>query len=283
MRFLFIVACFLSFFFCSHSGSAQVHVRGYTRSNGTYVAPYVRRSPSSSEVSSSSAWSSGYRPAAPMSSYQPPAQVQNHEPSTLMDLSSHFVPASSHVAKPVDPNWIPETIKNGQYIAGHYKQERASPPPIVESPRKPASKATNDHTVRSPSRNHVGAFSRVPFGAKRNVGNTGSRRSKWTTQPPSRANTYPHRYWVPYPNADPRSPENDHDYGSSSGVQRDQNGHIKRSQAAKGAFMRMTGYPHGRLGYVVDHIIALKHGGADAPSNMQWQTVEEAKAKDKWE
>jgi 2',3'-cyclic-nucleotide 2'-phosphodiesterase (5'-nucleotidase family) len=45
----------------------------------------------------------------------------------------------------------------------------------------------------------------------------------------------------------------------------------------------MTGYPHGRPGYVVDHIVALKHGGADAPSNMQWQTVEEAKAKDKWE
>ena len=26
-----------------------------------------------------------------------------------------------------------------------------------------------------------------------------------------------------------------------------------------------------------------KEGGADAPSNMQWQTIEEAKAKDKWE
>jgi hypothetical protein len=28
---------------------------------------------------------------------------------------------------------------------------------------------------------------------------------------------------------------------------------------------------------------ALKHGGADDPSNMQWQTTAEAKAKDKWE
>ena len=27
----------------------------------------------------------------------------------------------------------------------------------------------------------------------------------------------------------------------------------------------------------------LKRGGADSPSNMQWQTIEEAKAKDKWE
>jgi 5-methylcytosine-specific restriction endonuclease McrA len=35
--------------------------------------------------------------------------------------------------------------------------------------------------------------------------------------------------------------------------------------------------------HVVDHIIPLKRGGADSPSNMQWQTIEEAKQKDKWE
>jgi hypothetical protein len=28
---------------------------------------------------------------------------------------------------------------------------------------------------------------------------------------------------------------------------------------------------------------ALKHGGSDSPSNMQWQTIEAAKAKDKIE
>jgi hypothetical protein len=33
-------------------------------------------------------------------------------------------------------------------------------------------------------------------------------------------------------------------------------GHIKRSAAAKDAFERETGYPHGRKGYVVDHKIA---------------------------
>lgn len=36
-------------------------------------------------------------------------------------------------------------------------------------------------------------------------------------------------------------------------------------------------------GYIVDHIIALACGGPDDPSNMQWQTVADAKAKDKWE
>ena len=64
---------------------------------------------------------------------------------------------------------------------------------------------------------------------------------------------------------------------------------IKRSRAARDAFMRShpcpaNGRRHGACpGYVVDQIVALKHGGPDAPSNMQWQTVEAAKAKDKWE
>jgi len=33
----------------------------------------------------------------------------------------------------------------------------------------------------------------------------------------------------------------------------------------------------------VDHVKALACGGADAPESMQWQTVAEGKAKDKWE
>jgi hypothetical protein len=64
---------------------------------------------------------------------------------------------------------------------------------------------------------------------------------------------------------------------------RDSHGRIIRSEAAKHEFMQMTGFPHGRPGYVIDHIIALKRGGPDNPSNMQWQTIEEAKAKDRWE
>jgi len=58
---------------------------------------------------------------------------------------------------------------------------------------------------------------------------------------------------------------------------------IKRSAEAKGQFLRQSGFPRGRKGYVVDHIVPLACGGSDTPSNMQWQTVAEAKAKDKVE
>jgi hypothetical protein len=72
-------------------------------------------------------------------------------------------------------------------------------------------------------------------------------------------------------------------FSSSLGVPRDSHGRIQRSEAAKHEFMRTSGYPHGRPGYIVDHIVPLKRGGCDCPSNMQWQTIQDAKAKDKWE
>ena len=65
--------------------------------------------------------------------------------------------------------------------------------------------------------------------------------------------------------------------------------HRRRSAAAKAAFRRdnpcpSTGRPNGGCpGYVIDHVVALKRGGPDAPSNMQWQTVEAARAKDRVE
>ena len=70
---------------------------------------------------------------------------------------------------------------------------------------------------------------------------------------------------------------------SVAGIQRDDNGRIARSAKAKEDFLRQSGHPHGWHGHVVDHIVPLKRGGTDAPSNMQWQTVAEAKIKDRAE
>lgn len=36
-------------------------------------------------------------------------------------------------------------------------------------------------------------------------------------------------------------------------------------------------------GYIVDHVVPLCKNGPDAVSNMQWQTIADAKAKDKVE
>ncbi len=56
-----------------------------------------------------------------------------------------------------------------------------------------------------------------------------------------------------------------------------------RSMTRRRLFLKLTGYPKGRPGFVVDHIIALQCGGCDLPSNMQWQTIKDAKDKDRLE
>ena len=66
-------------------------------------------------------------------------------------------------------------------------------------------------------------------------------------------------------------------------------GKTERSTAAKDSFKRQqpcpsTGRSSGACpGYVIDHVRPLECGGADAPSNMQWQTVADGKVKDKME
>lgn len=66
-------------------------------------------------------------------------------------------------------------------------------------------------------------------------------------------------------------------------------GSSNRSHAAIASFKKENPCPASGAtkgackGYVIDHIQPLACGGADEPSNMQWQTIADAKAKDKWE
>jgi len=74
-----------------------------------------------------------------------------------------------------------------------------------------------------------------------------------------------------------------------AGAKRDAHGNLARSSEQKTAFKKShpcpaTGKSTGACpGYVIDHKVALKRGGADQPQNMQWQTKQAAKAKDKVE
>ena len=62
---------------------------------------------------------------------------------------------------------------------------------------------------------------------------------------------------------------------------RDSEGRIARSSSARRKFERKN--PKPGPGYVIDHVVPLKSGGGDSPSNMQWQSAADAKAKDKIE
>ncbi len=63
----------------------------------------------------------------------------------------------------------------------------------------------------------------------------------------------------------------------------------QRSTSVKHEFHRATPCPaNGNTrgacpGYVIDHIVPLCAGGPDHPGNMQWQTVADAKVKDREE
>src|SRR4051812_32494455 len=76
---------------------------------------------------------------------------------------------------------------------------------------------------------------------------------------------------------------------AATAAARDRHGRIARSAPAKHSFRKAhpcpaTGSASGACpGYVIDHITALKRGGADHPANMQWQTLADAKAKDRVE
>ena len=76
---------------------------------------------------------------------------------------------------------------------------------------------------------------------------------------------------------------------AAPGVARNSHGKIARNVKARDQFKHShpcpsTGRSSGACpGYVIDHVEPLKRGGADSPSNMQWQTTAAAKEKDRVE
>jgi hypothetical protein len=155
------------------------------------------------------------------------------------------------------------TKRNGTYVAPHYRSAPRSHGSIgYRSPRV--------RTYRySPPKS---------FGHPRTHPNF---KPKTYRQP--RAKTYSYRYSPPRSTSRHSLPKwRGPGSVSCPTCRRDSRGRFVRSGAAH-RFMRQTGYPHGRPGYVVDHVIPLACGGRDDPSNMQWETIAEARAKDRYE
>lgn len=63
-------------------------------------------------------------------------------------------------------------------------------------------------------------------------------------------------------------------------IKRDSHGRILRNPSVIKAFERATGYPNGRPGYVVDHVIPLCACGPDSVGNLQWQREDSSLVKD---
>jgi hypothetical protein len=66
---------------------------------------------------------------------------------------------------------------------------------------------------------------------------------------------------------------------------RDYHRTVIRSITRRAMFLRMIGYPDGKVpeGYAVDHILPLALGGCDVPSNEELLPIAEWKAKSLWE
>jgi hypothetical protein len=176
------------------------------------------------------------------------------------------------------------TRKDGTYVRPHYRSApgtgssrsyapRYSPPSgTVYAPPAPVA----PRAYEPPKRDYAAPPARsAPLPRKRQPQ---TYRPKTSWRPPSHA-------WKPPAlsyRAPPRIATGHHSRRCVS-CSRTAQGWLARSDAAKRQFKRQTGYSRGRPGYVIDHIIPLACGGPDEPSNMQWQTIAEAKTKDRIE
>jgi hypothetical protein len=73
----------------------------------------------------------------------------------------------------------------------------------------------------------------------------------------------------------------DLDPGRSTGISRQRStnpdDYIAADDAARQQFMKQTGYPKGRPGFVVMYKTAICDGGVDEPSNMRWRKVQNSR------
>lgn len=161
----------------------------------------------------------------------------------------------------------PHVTKNGTYVQGHYRSNpngssgdnwstKGNVNPYTGEPGK-----ADAAELKSAPSAHLYTPAHAPTHSTSTKGGSSQHGSRAFAAPKART----------------------HDYTRTGGAAGE------RSSAARSAFQRQhpcpsTGRTSGACpGYVVDHVRPLKRGGPDSPSNMQWQTIEAAKAKDRVE
>jgi TPR repeat protein len=60
-------------------------------------------------------------------------------------------------------------------------------------------------------------------------------------------------------------------------------GRVIQSNSAHTDFMAQTGHPKGNPGFVIDYKTPVAAGGSDAPNNMQWAILSDARKTEKWD
>jgi hypothetical protein len=164
----------------------------------------------------------------------------------------------------------PHTTKNGTYVEGHYQ----SNPNSTKADNYSTKGNVNPYTGESGKVKPASITNSVPAGSGSIATPLPLRSTTATTEKlstPSRSSAALYRT-APRTAADVR--------------RRDAFERRERSSAMRSAFQHRspcpsTGYATGACpGYVIDHVVPLCANGADLPSNMQWQTVADAKRKD---
>jgi hypothetical protein len=189
------------------------------------------------------------------------------------------------------------TRKDGTYVSPHYRSVPGTASPSVGGGYRPIeiSGAGRSDLSEFAATHHFNAPTTAATAARPSASSAGSGNSIAWSRPRSGTNSGnasyggTHASGTTYPKIKAShtttvvGTTGHHSKAYCSTCFRDSHGKIARSEKAKEDFMRRTGHPHGWSGHVVDHIRPLACGGRDELSNMQWQTVDAARFKDKTE
>lgn len=100
---------------------AQVNVRGYTRSDGTYVAPHTRSSPNSTTSDNYSAYRTPNAPASTYNAPRPLYSTPSPPPATTCTGYSCYGQPSTANGQPRTNEVSGYTRSDGTYVAPYYR------------------------------------------------------------------------------------------------------------------------------------------------------------------